>query len=74
MEDYLSFGEREAGVSFNPAQREDVAFVKSKYAEIIDFLYKVRKESKSEDQKRWCFIAITDAAKAKMAAVESLFR
>lgn len=68
----LSFGEKAVGLSFNPGGDPAVYACKSLYANIIDNLDNLRKNSESAEQRRHCSIAITEAEAAQMRAVKAI--
>lgn len=69
----LTFGEKAAGVSFNPGGHEDVNIIKAKFAEIIDFCNEKRAEpTATAGAKRYYSTAITNAETAQMFAVKAI--
>lgn len=67
----LSFGERAAGVSFNPAQHPLVADIKQKSAELLDLLNNARNSTEDGDEKRMYSLAITDVQSGQMWGVKA---
>lgn len=67
----LSFGEKAAGVSFNPSALPEVDRIKKCFAEIIDDLNDQRQKAESPDAKRYFSTAITHAEIAQMLAVKA---
>lgn len=68
----LTYGEKAVGITFNPAGSEEVISAKRLYAAMIDDLDILRSKSESQEQKRLCSIAITEAQTAQMWAVKAL--
>lgn len=68
-----SYGEKMAGVGFNPSNDERVERLKASYASIIDEMNNLRNSTEIQEQKRQCSIAITEAQTAQMWAVKALF-
>jgi hypothetical protein len=66
-----SYGEKAVGLSFNPSGNDFVQAVKESYAQIIDNLDGIRRDSEDPEQKRLCSIAITEAQTAQMWAVKA---
>lgn len=68
----LSFGEKAVGLSFNPSGNHNVDKCKKEFADIIDRMNYLRKQTDSQEVKRLCSIAITEAQSAQMWAVKAL--
>jgi hypothetical protein len=68
----LTFGEKAAGVTFNPGGHPDVDSVKSKFAIIIDELNSLRLAATSGEAKRYYSKAISHAEDAQMNAVKAI--
>lgn len=68
----MTFGERACGVSFNPGGNQDVAFIKSMYAQLVDDLDQRRQQSTDPEVKRMLSIAITETQTAQMWAVKAV--
>ncbi len=66
-----TFGEKAVGLSFNPSGDKDVAVLKKDYANIIDHLDFLRRNSDSPEVKRLCSVAITETQGAQMWAVKA---
>lgn len=61
------------GITFNPSNDDLVAYLKSKYAEIINILQDARSmESNHSELQRYISIAITEAQTAQMRAVKAV--
>jgi hypothetical protein len=67
----MTFGERACGMSFNPGGREDVEFIKRKFAEVVDMLNVYRIDANPEVG-RMLSIAITETQTAQMWAVKAI--
>lgn len=67
----LTFGEKAAGLNFNPSNDPTVQKVKELYAEIIDILNTDRGENRDE-RARLASVAITEAQGAQMWAVKAI--
>lgn len=67
----LSFGQKAAGVTFNPGNNPLVDTIKSKFASIIDEIDQLRKSTESGEAKRYCSKAISYAEDAQMNAVKA---
>jgi hypothetical protein len=67
----LSFGERAAGVTFNPGGHPEVDSIKAKFAIIIDELNDLRTKAISGEAKRYYSKAISYAEDAQMNAVKA---
>jgi hypothetical protein len=68
----LTFGQKAAGVSFNPSNNSHVNFIKSRFAEIIDYCNGERAASDNADVKRYLSKAISHAEDAQMNAVKAI--
>jgi len=67
----LTFGEKAAGVSFNPSADPMVADIKKRFADLIDLLHNLRGPADA-DVARMLSIAITEAQTAQMWAVKAV--
>lgn len=67
----LSFGQKAAGVSFNPSGDPDVNEIKEKSASLIDRLAYMRSQCIGE-KARYFSKAITDLESAQMFAVKAI--
>jgi len=67
----LTYGQKAAGVTFNPSGNLSVQVVKQQYADIIDDLDMSRNETQDGEKKRLLSIAITEAQTAQMWAVKA---
>ncbi len=68
-----TFGEKAVGLSFNPSNDSLVDTVKRQYAKIIDDLALLRcSDGLSDETRRLCSIAITEAQGAQMWAVKAI--
>jgi hypothetical protein len=67
----LNYGEKAVGYSFNPSGEPAVAWLKQKYAEIIQHCHEARANGASDERKRLWSIAITEAQAAQMWAVKA---
>jgi hypothetical protein len=67
----LTFGQKAAGVSFNPSNNPQVDSIKEKFAAIIDELNTLR-GSADPEVARMLSIAITEAQTAQMWAVKAV--
>jgi len=68
----MTYGEKAVGIKFNPSNLLCVEVVKQNYADIIDDLHQTREDTKDNEVKRLCSIAITEAQGAQMWAVKAL--
>lgn len=70
----MSYGQDAVGLTFNPSQDPDVHEVKTRFAEVIDFLDDMRKglDSRNSEKIRLCSVAITEAQTAQMWAVKAI--
>lgn len=69
----LTYGQKLVSLNFNPSENEDVKKIKTLYASVIDKMNDLRSSTGSQEQKRQCSIAITEAQTAQMWAVKALF-
>ena len=67
-----TYGERAVGLSFNPSGDDRVAWLKRKFAEVIDFCNSARAQTADGEHKRLYSIAITEAQTAQMWAVKAV--
>ena len=67
-----TFGEKAAGVSFNPGGFNSVNSIKQQFAKIIDDLNAYRDVTENSEVKRMLSIAITEAQTAQMWAVKAV--
>lgn len=68
----MTYGEKAVGHNFNPSQDPEVAKLKGYFAEIIDHLDAIRKNSDNPEVKRMVSVAITEAQTAQMWAVKAV--
>lgn len=69
----LTFGEKAAGVTFNPSGDPRVDSIKVKFAVIIDEINEVRCDPQTTGEaKRYCAKAISYAEDAQMNAVKAI--
>jgi thiol-disulfide isomerase/thioredoxin len=68
----LTYGQKAVGLTFNPSGDPEVTRIKQFYADIIDTMHELRQKSLSQDVKRYCSTAITQAEIAQMVAVKAL--
>ena len=68
----LSFGQKAAGVSFNPGGDPVVDQIKTDFAAIIDLLHGLRTANLNKEAVRMLSIAITEAQTAQMWAVKAV--
>lgn len=68
----MTFGEKAAGVGFNPGGREDVNECKRGFAALIDNLHNLRTGTTNPEVGRMCSVAITELQTAQMWAVKAL--
>lgn len=68
----LTFGQKAAGVNFNPGGHEAVNSIKSKFAAIIDELNSLRQSATSGEAKRYYSKAISYAEDAQMNGVKAV--
>lgn len=67
-----TFGEKAVGLSFNPSNDDAVAKCKQEFAQVIDRMNDLRKDSPSTEVYRMASVAITEAQTAQMWAVKAL--
>lgn len=67
-----TFGEKAAGVSFNPGGHPAVDAIKRRFADLIDDLHERRTASDNAEVKRMLSVAITEAQTAQMWAVKAV--
>lgn len=67
-----TFGEKAAGVSFNPGGHEAVNTIKRSFANLIDDLNDRRTANSNPEVKRMLSVAITEAQTAQMWAVKAV--
>lgn len=79
MSNEPTFGEKAAGVSFNPGGHEKVNKIKESFANVIDILNNYREEIKANEDDgengerlRMLSIAITEAQTAQMWGVKGV--
>jgi hypothetical protein len=68
----LTYGQKLVGINFNPSSENAVDRAKQYYANIIDQANAIRETSTSQEQKRLCSIAITEAQAAQMWLVKAI--
>lgn len=68
----LTFGEKAAGVSFNPGGLQAVNEIKVAFAAIIDDLNTRRAATENPEVKRMLSVAITEAQTSQMWAVKAV--
>lgn len=68
----LTFGEKAVGITFNPGGDSMVHSIKLAYAGVIDTLHNIRTGTESQEVKRLCSVAITEAQTAQMWAVKAI--
>ncbi len=68
----LTFGEKAAGVTFNPGAIPDVDEVKKSYAAIIDRLVELRDKTNSTEAHRYFQRAIAEIECSQMFAVKAI--
>lgn len=71
QEKELSFGQRAAGVTFNPGGLPEVDSIKAKFAAIIDELNELRNAAPIGEAKRYYSKAISYAEDAQMNGVKA---
>ncbi len=71
-EPQLTFGQKAVGLTFNPSNDDSVAQIKQKFADCIDHLNDLRADTASQEVKRMCSVAITEAQTAQMWAVKAI--
>lgn len=67
----LTFGERAAGVGFNPSELPNVDDIKADAARQIDRLNSMRNDTDDPEVKRMCALAITHLQEAQMWGVKA---
>lgn len=67
----LTFGQKAAGVTFNPSGKMEVDNIKQAAATFIDMVHEVREASSDPEVKRMASVAITEAQTAQMWAVKA---
>lgn len=68
----MTFGEKAVGLTFNPSDNAHVTQVKSKCAELIDYLDQLRTQSQDGEVRRMAAVAITELQTAQMWAVKAI--
>jgi len=68
----LTFGEKAAGIGFNPGGHKAVESIKRKFATVIDEIDYARSNAQSGDMKRYFSTSITYAEIAQMEAVKAI--
>jgi hypothetical protein len=71
-EQELTWGEKQAGVTFNPSQDPTVAEVKERFAGLMDLLNDLRSQSDDGDVKRFYSMSLTELNHAQMDAVKAV--
>jgi len=69
----LTLGEKRVGWTFNPSNNTEVDFYKTSYANLIDTL-ETSRDGGGQEKQRLISMAQTDAEKACMLAVKSIFQ
>lgn len=72
MNSNQTFGQKAVGLNFNPSGDDAVGQAKQKYADTIDQLNDLRDQTTSDETRRLCSIAITEAQSAQMWAVKAI--
>lgn len=72
MADSQTFGQKAVGLSFNPSNKTEVDLVKLSFSEVIDKMNNLRNSTNSQEVKRLCSVAITEAQSAQMWAVKAI--
>lgn len=67
-----TYGQRAAGLSFNPGGRTDVEEVKQACADLIDRMHVLRITTEDSEQARLASVAITELQTAQMWAVKAI--
>ena len=67
-----TYGEKAVGLSFNPTNDSAVDKCKRTFAEAIDQLNNLRNQTESQEVKRMCSVAITEAQTAQMWALKAI--
>lgn len=68
----LTFGQKAVGLTFNPSGSDEVAACKRGFADLIDQMHHLRKNSKNMEVGRMASVAITEMQTAQMWAVKAL--
>ncbi len=68
----LTFGQKAVGLTFNPRKDNDVDMCKKRFADAIDHLHTVRRDTPDPQTGRLASIAITEIETACMWAVKTL--
>lgn len=68
----LTWGEKQAGVSFNPSGDPDVEEIKSQFADLFDGINDLRNRTENPDKKRFFSMALTTLNDAQMEAVKGI--
>lgn len=71
MDSQQTFGQKQAGLTFNPGGNADVQKIKEQYAAIIDQHHEGALSASSEAQKHFYEVAIDNAVAAQMMAVKA---
>lgn len=69
----LTYGQKRVGITFNPDQNEDVAFIKQLAAELIDHIKGLQNATTDNEQKRAYATAVTNIQTGQMWAVKGVF-
>lgn len=72
MEREPTYGEKAVGITFNPANSDEVHQLKSAYATLIDGLNDDREKATDPEVKRMLSVAITEAQTSQMWAVKAV--
>lgn len=67
-----TFGQKAVGLSFNPSNDDKVGQIKQKFADLIDDMNDLRNTTLSNEVRRLCSVAITEAQTAQMWAVKAI--
>jgi len=67
-----TYGQKAVGLSFNPSGSNEVDICKKGFADLIDQMEVLRKNSANDECQRLCSIAITEMQSAQMWAVKAL--
>lgn len=67
-----TFGEKAAGVAFNPSNDPHVDACKREFAAVIDRMNDLRNSTDNQEVKRMASVAITEAQTAQMWAVKAI--
>lgn len=68
----LTWGEKQAGVSFNPSADPLIDEIKGDFAKLFDKLAELRTQSESGEKTRFYSIALTHLNDAQMEAVKAI--